>query len=353
MDDSFGALNPDPYIKIFDQVGNLIWTSSVLIDDNFPVSWNVSNLLLQNQIYTIEVWDEDGFWTSDDFCGSIDFQGFSNSSTVTNGGGETINYTTLVVPPTPITSIDTIYVNDYPYSPVLVYDTLNNLIYTQADSIAMQWYYYNSPIPGATDTFIEPFSSGLYSLVVVNQYGCSATSLEVFVVICDSSYQPILDDNGSTAWMLDSALYSNLQWYDNNGPVNGANQSFFPAQSIGFYYIVATDEFGCSYSSESVFLSPFMNSESIPFSNLLKIWPNPISKNDHLNIHLDNVIDKDVQIELYDIAGRQVFKVDLKSKLFPYKLNQQDFIGLSDGLYYIVVSFDGNSIIRKLIKSSD
>ena len=236
---------------------------------------------------------------------------------------------------------------------MIIYDTLNNLIHTTSDSISMQWYYYNSPIPGATDTFIEPESSGIYSLVVVNQYGCIANSIDILVVICDTLYQPILDNNGSTAWMLDSALYSNLQWYDNNGPVNGANQSFFPAQSIGFYYIVATDEFGCSYSSESVFLSPFMNSESIPFSNLLKIWPNPISKNDHLNIHLDNVIDKDVQIELYDIAGRQVFKVDLKSKLFPYKLNQQDFIGLSDGLYYIVVSFDGNSIIRKLIKSSD
>ena len=77
----------------------------------------------------------------------------------------------------------------------------------------MQWYFYNSPIPGATDTFFEPISSGLYSLVVVNEYGCAASSLEIFVVICDTVYQPLLDDNGSTAWMLDSALYSNLQWY--------------------------------------------------------------------------------------------------------------------------------------------
>ena len=325
------------------------------ITQSFPLMINLTNpLQITGQDVTIDVWDDDGWPWGLEYCGGLTFTPQLQAGVFSsNGGGLSINYTVIEVPANTVTSTDTIYVYNYPQPPNIIYDTLNNLIHTTSDSISMQWYYYNSPIPGATDTFIEPESSGIYSLVVVNQYGCIANSIDILVVICDTLYQPILDNNGSTAWMLDSALYSNLQWYDNNGPVNGANQSFFPAQSIGFYYIVATDEFGCSYSSESVFLSPFMNSESIPFSNLLKIWPNPISKNDHLNIHLDNVIDKDVQIELYDIAGRQVFKVDLKSKLFPYKLNQQDFIGLSDGLYYIVVSFDGNSIIRKLIKSSD
>ena len=350
LDDSFGALNPDPYIKIFDQSANLIWTSSVLIDDNFPVSWNVSNLSLQNQTYTIEVWDEDGFWTSDDFCGSVSFQGFSNSSTITNGSGETINYTTLVIPPTPITSIDTIYVNDYPQSPVLVYDTLNNLIYTQADSIAMQWYYYNSPIPAATDTFVEPFSSGLYSLVVVNEYGCSATSLEVFVVICDSSYQPILDDNGSTAWMLDSALYSNLQWYGSNGIINGANHSFFPATQSGEYYIVATDTFGCSYSSESVFLSPPMGSESIPFLGFIKVGPNPFSRNYPLTIYVEDVGFLSGTVVLTDLYGRTVFNRVVNSNSFPYRFNPEEISKLSNGLYYLDISFGENGIRKKVVK---
>ena len=84
-------------------------------------------------------------------------------------------------------------------------------------------------------------------MVVSNEYGCTSNSLEVLVVICDSTYRPMLDDNGSTQWMVDSALYSNLQWYDSNGIINGANQTFFPATTSGFYYIVATDEFGCNF----------------------------------------------------------------------------------------------------------
>ena len=114
----------------------------------------------------------------------------------------------MEVPANTVTSTDTIYVYDYPTVPNIIYDTLNNLLYTSGDSIAMQWYYYNSPIPGATDTFIEPTSSGWYSLIVVNEYGCTASSIDVLVVICDTTYQPILDDNGSTAWMLDSASVS-------------------------------------------------------------------------------------------------------------------------------------------------
>ena len=324
------------------------------ITQSFPLMINLANpLQLTGQNVTIDVWDDDGWPWGLEYCGGLTFTPQLQAGVFSsNGGGLSINYTVMEVPANTVTSIDTIYVYDYPQSPNVIYDTLNNIIYTSSDSVSMQWYYYNSPIPGATDTFISPTSSGLYSLVVVNQYGCIANSIDVLVVICDTAYQPILDNNGSTAWMLDSALYSNLQWYDDNGTINGANQSFFPAQSSGFYYIVATDEFGCSYSSESVFLSPFMNSESIPFSDFLKIWPNPISNNDHLNVHIENKGGGDVQLELFDIAGRQVFKVAVSSKLSPYKLNQQDFIGLSDGLYYLVVSFDSNSIMRKLIKSS-
>ena len=324
------------------------------ITQSFPLIINLANpLQLTGQDVTIDVWDDDGWPWGLEYCGGLTFTPQLQAGVFSsNGGGLSINYTVMEVPANTVTSTDTIYVYNYPQPPNIIYDTLNNKIHTTLDSVSMQWYYYNSPIPGATDTFIDPVSSGIYSLVVVNQNGCIANSIDILVVICDTLYQPTLDNNGSTAWMLDSALYSNLQWYDDNGPVNGANQSFFPAQSIGFYYIVATDEFGCSYSSESVFLNPFMNSESIPFSNFLKIWPNPISNNDHLNIHIDNMVTTDVQLELFDIAGRQVFKVAINPKLFPYKLNQQDFIELSDGLYYLVVSFDNNYRMRKLVKSS-
>jgi PKD repeat protein len=322
------------------------------ITQPFPLTINSFNPLeLTGQSVTIDLDDDDSPWGIDN-CGSLVFTPIQQAGThSTNGGGLVINYTVMEVPANTVTSTDTIYVYDFPSVPSLVYDTLNNLIYTDGDSIAMQWYYYNSPIPGATDTFIEPTSSGLYSLVVVNEYGCTAISLEILVVICDITYQPMLDDNGSTAWMIDSALYSNLQWYNDNGIINGANQSFFPATVSGFYYIVATDEFGCAYSSESILLNPVMNSGSISFSGIVRVGPNPVSNGYPLIIYIENTEFSDVTIELFDLFGRKVIQRVVSPSLFPYRFTSQEISKLSNGLYYLNISFDENKIIKKIIKT--
>jgi PKD repeat protein len=329
-------------------------TSGNYITQPFPLFINISNQLqLTGQNVTVEVWDNDDFWpfTSTENCGALTFTPIQQAGTFsTNGGGLSINYTVMEIPSNTVTSVDTVNVYDYPLIPNLVYDTLNNLIYTSQDSISMQWYYYNSPIPGSTDTVIEPTSSGLYSLVVVNEYGCSATSLDVLVVICDSTYQPLLDDNGSTAWMLDSALYSNLQWYDENGLINGANHSFFPAQYTGSYYIVATDEFGCTYASESVLLSPFVGLESIYSPAILRVGPNPVSDGYPLTVYLDNVDFAEVTIVLMDLYGREVARKIVTSTRFPYQFSSHDISKLSDGIYYLDVSFAGHKIRKKLVK---
>jgi len=329
-------------------------TISNYITQPFPLTINSFNPLeVTGQGVTINLWDDDsGIWTTIEDCGSFTFTPMQQVGTFSsNGGGLSINYTVMEVPANTVTSTDTIHVYDYPIIPNVVYDTLDNLIYTSADSIAMQWYYYNSPIPGATDTFIEPTSSGVYSLVVVNEYGCTAISLEVLVVICDTTYQPILDDNGSTAWMLDSALYSNLQWYGSNGIINGANQSFFPATVSGLYYIVATDEFGCTYSSGSILLSASMNSESIPFSGIVKVGPNPVSNGSPLTIYIQNAEFSDVTIVLMDLYGREVIRRVVTPGLFPYRLTSQVISELSNGLYFLDISFDKNKIRKKIIKT--
>ncbi len=329
-------------------------SASNAITQSFPLMINLSNpLQLSGQDVIIDVWDDDGWPFGLEYCGGLTFTPQQQAGTFSeNGGGLTINYTVMEVPASMVSSTDTIYVYDYPLSPSLVYDTLNNIIYTSVDSIAMQWYHYNSPIPGATDTFIEPNVSGLYSLVVVNEYGCTAISLEVLVVICDTLYQPQLDDNGSTAWMLDSALYSNLQWYSSNGIVPGANSPFFPANQSGYYYIVATDSFGCSYSSDVILLSPISSLPEMSFHGVVKVGPNPLSSdNIHpLTIYIENTEFTEVTLSLTDLYGRQVIQRVVSPHLFPYEFSREEIRNLSNGLYYLDILFDGKRIRKKIVK---
>ena len=320
----------------------------------FPLTINsFTPLQLTGQSVDIAVYDNDDiFWTITEDCGSFSFIPTLQAGVFSaNGGGLSINYTVMEVPANTVTTTDTIYVYGYPNTPVLDYDTLNNLIYTSSDSSAMQWYYYNSPIPGATDTFVEPTASGLYSLVVVNENGCVATSLEVLIVACDISYQPMLDDNGSTAWMLDSALYSNLQWYSvSSGIINGANHSFFPATVSGEYYIVATDTFGCSYSSASVYLSPLLSSVEIVTSEIVKIGPNPVANGVPLNIYIETPTLSPVTFVLTDIYGRELIRKVVDNRSYHYELEANEISKLSNGVYYLDISFDDNKIRKKIVK---
>jgi hypothetical protein len=161
----------------------------------------------------------------------------------------------------------------------------------------------------------------------------------------------MLDDNGSTAWMLDSALYSNLQWFSvSSGIINSANQSFLPATVSGEYYIVATDTFGCAYSSATVYLNPFVSSEGIVASEVVKVGPNPIGNGLPLNIYIEKSALSPVTFVLIDLYGREVIRKVVDYRSYPYQLELNGISKLSNGVYYLDISFDDNKIRKKIVK---
>ena len=229
--------------------------ASNAISQSFPLMVTLSNpLQLIGQDVTIDVWDDDGWPWGLEYCGGVTFTPPQQSGTFSANGpsGLSINYTVMEIPANTISVTDTVFVYGYPDTANVIYDTINTIMYTATNAFAMQWYYYNSPIPNATDTFYEPTTSGLYSVVTVNEYGCATLSENVLVVICDTAYQPIVSANGMTILMEDSALFSNTQWFDANGIIAGAIDPFYEISTEGSYYINAIDSFGCSYFSEAL-----------------------------------------------------------------------------------------------------
>ena len=72
--------------------------------------------------------------------------------------------------------MDTVYVYETPTSPQVNYD--DNLLILSAISdslnLSYQWYFNQSPIPGANSLSYSPVYSGFYYLLATNEYGCSA-----------------------------------------------------------------------------------------------------------------------------------------------------------------------------------
>ena len=58
----------------------------------------------------------------------------------------------------------------------------------------------------------------------------------------------------------------------------------------------------------------------------------------------------EVTIVLMDLYGREVIRRAVNSSLFPYRVNSQEISKLSNGLYYLDISFDENKIRKKIIK---
>ena len=232
--------------------------ASNAISQSFPLMVTLSNpLQLIGQDVTIDVWDDDGWPWGLEYCGGVTFTPPQQSGTFSANGpsGLSINYTVMEIPANTISVTDTVFVYGYPDTANVIYDTINTIMYTATNAFAMQWYYYNSPIPNATDTFYEPTTSGLYSIVTVNEYGCATLSENVLVVICDYTYQPTLSANGMTILMEDSALFSNFNWYGDNALITGITDPFLEVSVEGSYYINAIDSFGCSYFSEPLDVS--------------------------------------------------------------------------------------------------
>ena len=130
---------------------------------------------------------------------------------------------------------------------------------------------FNIHFPNATDTFVIPSISGLYSLVGINEFGCTSTSDQVLVVICDSMYQPTLQTAGMNIWMVDSALYENVQWHASGLSLLGANLPEYTASESGAYSITATDTFGCAYVSDEVVVCD-QNQQPILGVNGMDLW---------------------------------------------------------------------------------
>jgi len=334
-----GLGSPDFYFTITDESQNIIYQSNVLEEQNLPVSFSLDNLQLFNQNYTLNVYEEDGVISNNDYCGSVDFQGFSNSATLSNGS-LVVNYTTYSIQPTPFADvIDTIYVYDSPNQPNFSYDEENVILSLDTDSfdVNYQWYYINSPIPNANNTTHTPSNSGFYSVLATNDFGCSTPSEDEIIVVCDD-FTPELDLNFDTISYMQSSIFE-YQWFYEQEQMLGLSSSYIIADLEGTYSLVLLDQWGCKYNSNEVFFSPLsLNNYN---QNKLSVYPNPASN------YLDVMIEGDQSIyliELFDMQGRKVLSQQLLGNI-----NRLDVQYLERGTYVLKMYTKGHQLIKPVL----
>ncbi len=250
---------PDPYVKIRNGAGVLVYTTTP-IEDYPPVELPVNLTMNVNDTYEFEIWDSDN-------VGSDDFFGVFNIPGNTTGGTFSLTHPD---DPTPLTITFATHLNTTTQSfsrNVVIYQPSISLqagdVLTAnpgnptPESYTWQWFLDGQPIPGATEATFTPGVGGSYAVALVTP-DCMALSNSITVSpalsIDIQAVSPTCagDDNGS---ILVTPIGGTPPYaYNWNFPVLTGNN---PTELYGgIYQVTVTDALGATTSAEIELIDP-------------------------------------------------------------------------------------------------
>lgn len=176
----------DTYFKV-KKNGQMIYQSSVYIDQNPPVSWWPNLNLELGQNYTIEIWEADqsigeSYFGPDDYIGNHTLNLNSCSGCV--AGNANIDYTieiNSIYPQATIQQTDTITLFQGPNVPDLNIEASTQQLWSSPNQNYLQWYLNGSPLIGQNTTSLSPTTDGYYHVLSINNYGCWQSSDTIFI----------------------------------------------------------------------------------------------------------------------------------------------------------------------------
>ncbi len=197
----------------------------------------------------------------------------------------------------------------------------------------------------------QPEGSKVSLTATDNETGCNIT--EDFIVnILPSPDKPEIMLKGQQLLICpDSGIYS-YQWYKDNLPVENQTRQFYfiaePELSAN-YYVEAVFENSCRTISDPFQLNTKSN-EIKGFNSHIEgsliLYPNPNEGIFHLVII--NEINAKVKISVRDYCGRILKNVEV-DKQSHYLATDINIIDLINGLYFIEVTFNKETYLRKII----
>jgi hypothetical protein len=336
--------NADAYFKI-KQNGSVIFQSTVIGDQNPPVSWNTNINFTQGNSYVIEIWDADDsygeiLFSGDDYMGAhtMSFNGCNGCGAGTSNINYTINHQ-IIYPSPVVLAADTIHVYGYPQNPIISYDEISNTISTPNLPYGYQWYVNGSPISGANDTSHLVSLSGVYSVIAINPSGCVSFSDTMTVVFCAPLTAPLISNSTNGNLIVTNVPVGfSIAWTLNGVVIAGATSQTYSPTSNGVYSVIITDIYNCSINSDDFNLAVGINELS---NSDWKIFPNPGNQQIEISVK-SNLIG--AQCEIMDLSGRQLDSFTLIESTI--QINTDN---LPSGSYFINLKMEGLSTSKKLI----
>lgn len=188
------------------------------------------------------------------------------------------------------------------------------------------------------DPWAKPSVTTTYTVVGTSGASCS-NSAEVTVTVSPIPDAPILTRDGE---FIVSSYEDGNQWYLDETELDGETEdrvNFITIGLNGEYWVVYTDEIGCSVTSSRIVVGDIGVEENSVFD--LVIYPNP--SNAIVNIETKEKLDR---IIVRDLQGKIVLEVLAEDK----NVNQIDLTNLPSSIYSLQLVKGDLSVVRRVIK---
>ena len=343
--------SPDLFFVVTDASSNVIYTSSTQNDVN-SASWTGLNISAANQPLAITIWDYDPV-SANDNLGTFSFNFSATGNYPYNGGGTSgsLDVSNVVL----ATFNDTAVVHIYSSPEIPLITLSGNDTLCPGDSVTlstantagdnMQWYNHNQPIVNATANQLTVNATGSYSVSAINSNGCQSNSDSVHVVVLpplpNITFQIISDTLHCFLTQYD------LQWYENNLPINGATNPEYVFTETGNYFVIATNSFGCSASSDTYHLT-YNLSPTLSDENLINVYPVPVK--DILQVELIGWKWNNAVVSIQDISGKNLISKELEMEagetIKRFSISTEN---LYSGIYLLRIQSKNYLINKKII----
>lgn len=249
---------PDPY---FSFTNGSQTSNSGVVNNNLNATWSNLNLVLENNVFTLQFFDDDGT-SQDDNLGiisqNVTAPGTFNFSTFVNGAQEGFGTLTVgLVVDTIYQTTDTVSVYPIPAVPVLSFSPSQAVC--SGDSILVsgpvgpyQYQWFKSTSFESDSVAIWVTQTDYYSLRIIDTtYFCQSISDSFLVQVLPFPIPPVIAYNGGTASLeiANNIAQYTVAWYEDNVLIDGAVGNTLPVSTSGPFTATFTNQGGCSATS--------------------------------------------------------------------------------------------------------
>jgi hypothetical protein len=171
------------------------------------------------------------------------------------------------------------------------------------------WTTGGNPAGSAAHITVPSANAGTYLLTVsAPGTGCTGSTYPVIVTWAPLPDTPQINSYWPQYSVLEVITTDSVQWFYNGMPMPGENGQQLNFTQSGYYQVQVTNQYGCSYISDSVYYTYISVDELLPGDRYVKVFPNPAT--DRLSLQFSNFSEK-VRVILFDLGGRVVLSKEI------------------------------------------